>query len=245
MLTLGIDFAAQPKNTAICEIHWTQDAAFVTKMRCNVSDEALCELIGSSDKAGIDVPLGWPLGFVRSVRRYSAHRKWLGLTTKKLQFRSTDFFIHSKTGRWPLSVSSDRIGIATFRVANLIHQLGEEVNLDGSGKLVEVYPAAALRIWGYDATGYKKKDGAQKRCELAQKLVGRTAQWLHIRNEQNQLCNASDNALDALVAALVARASACRLTEPLPSALKRRAGIEGWIALPMENSLDLLCEKKA
>lgn len=50
----------------------------------------------------------------------------------------------------------------------------------------------------------------------------------------------SDHVLDAFVSALVARANAIGLTRPVPVALKRKAAKEGWIAVPLNGSLQML-----
>ncbi len=44
----------------------------------------------------------------------------------------------------PLSVSTDRIALPAMGAASLLSRLPERAPLDGSGVIVEVYPAAAL-----------------------------------------------------------------------------------------------------
>jgi predicted RNase H-like nuclease len=127
-----------------------------------------------------------------------------------------------------------------MRAASLIAQLGEPCARDGGGRIIEVYPAAALRIWNFDATQYKRKQGAERRCALLKNLRDHTRDWLRLREDAADLCRRDDNAFDAIIAALVARASALGLTEPIPEDMRRAANIEGWIALPMKGSLDKL-----
>ncbi|MCO7202637.1 hypothetical protein NH287_03815 [Microbacterium sp. CnD16-F] len=50
---------------------------------------------------------------------------------------------------------------------------------------------------------------------------------------------ASDDAFDAVVAALIARAHALRATHPVPPARTAQARREGWIALPATPLTDL------
>ena len=57
---------------------------------------------------------------------------------------------------------------------------------------------------------------------------------------ETELCLASDDAFDALVAALVARAVAAGLVEPIPGEERAAARKEGWIAVPREGSLERL-----
>ena len=71
MQTLGIDLAAQAKGTAACLITWATTTATVEFIEVGVTDDRLLELLPQADKAGIDVPLGWPNLFVEAVY---AHR---------------------------------------------------------------------------------------------------------------------------------------------------------------------------
>lgn len=112
MRTLGIDFAAQPKNTALYVIEWGRDTAEITKLACGVGDEQICEAIAGADKAGLDVPLGCPISFPNAIRTHSEHRPWPKASIRELRFRATDLFVQAKTRQWPLSVSTDRIGVA-------------------------------------------------------------------------------------------------------------------------------------
>ena len=103
--------------------------------------------------------------------------------------------------------------------------------------MVEVYPAAALRWWALPASGYK---GSKRRAELGQ-LVSRLMQvapWLHL-GEYEALCRHSDDAFDAVVAALIARAKALGgVTQP-PEQDRATAEGEGWIVLPTGSLNDL------
>jgi hypothetical protein len=111
------------------------------------------------------------------------------------------------------------------------------VQRDGSGKFVEVYPAAALTVWGFRGTGYKGPSGAGLRHKLVEKLLTRTAPWLRIPASARDLCEESDDALDSLVASLVTRAAAVGRCEPVTPGAEDRARREGWIALPVTGSL--------
>jgi hypothetical protein len=50
----------------------------------------------------------------------------------------------------------------------------------------------------------------------------------------------TDHAFDALICALVARANQRRLCQPIPPHLLAAAAREGWIAVPIPESLDRL-----
>lgn len=139
-----------------------------------------------------------------------------------------------------------------MRCAELLNALAPDRAIDrtGSGVAIEVYPAAALRQWGFDATGYKggKPEQQEKRQRLAEAIAEATASWLDLNAEERALVAASDDALvaasdhllDALVSALVARAAAVGLTVPIPDDALAVAATEGWIHLPRRQALAAL-----
>ena len=148
-----------------------------------------------------------------------------------------------RLGRWPLSVSSDLIAVPAMRAVRLLAEAaatGECIDRSGSGRFVEVYPAAALHIWDFPSRGYKHAKGAAVRAGLVSDLAERTRDWLAPSEEHWVQCTASDDMLDALVAALVARAAAIGRCEPIPTGDHELAQEEGWIALPETGSLNQL-----
>lgn len=240
MLTLGIDLASKPENTAACVIRWENGLAHVTRVVCDLSDDAILEFLQGVDKVGIDVPLGWPTEFVHAISKHHNLGPWPRIDRRRLRYRETDLFIHDKTGSWPLSVSTDRIGVTAMRAAALLGLVGEPVDRSGVGKIVEVYPAAALRIWAFNPDGYKGKKHQETRSSLVQTFLQRTDGWLRVHEKWRTACIDGDNEFDALIAALVARATAIGLVEPISPNYASRARTEGWIALPLAGSLDKL-----
>ena len=67
MRSLGIDLAAEPPDTAACEIIWLADGARGRVYTDRLDDDRLLALIESADKVGIDCPFGWPQSFVDAV----------------------------------------------------------------------------------------------------------------------------------------------------------------------------------
>jgi len=243
VITLGIDLASRPKGTAACAIEWLDDRARVAEVACGQDDDALVARIAAADKVGIDVPFGWPEAFVDAVARFHAGGAWPESPVTTLRYRETDRVVAARTGRWPLSVSTDLIGVPTFRAARLLARLaagGHAVDRRGAGRLVETYPAAALRIWGFESTGYKRREGRASLTALLQRIEARTRGWLDLGEAARRLCRASDDALDAVVAALVARAAALGLCDGPPAPLAEVAAREGWIALPAADALERL-----
>jgi hypothetical protein len=110
----------------------------------------------------------------------------------------------------------------------------------GSGKLIEAYPAAALRVWRLSCSGYKVRKGASARTELIRELRERTKPWLLAPQGFFEDANRDDNIFDSMIAALIGRASAVGLVYEIPGRLRRLARTEGWIHLPVPDSLDKL-----
>ena len=242
-VTLGVDLASQPKRTTICLIRWDRGSARVETLSMGATDADLHELFGRADKIGIDAPFGWPAPFTRAVAAYSAETVWPSTDVPRLRFRRTDEVAKEKLGRWPLSVSTDLIAVTAMRAVRLLAEAaatGETIDRSGGGRFVEVYPAAALHVWGFPSRGYKRAKGAEVRARLVSDLAKRTAGWLMLSEADWAGCTASDDILDALVAALVTRAAAIGRCERTPCEDRELASEEGWIALPKAGSLDQL-----
>lgn len=246
MRTLGIDLAAADKQTAAAIIDWCGSTARVESIESSVSDARLLELIHEADKTGIDVPLGWPEEFIEFITAHQNHEALPPYQRNRLWHRETDRFVYQHSKQRPLSVSADRIGITAMRASVLMATLasrGEVIDRTGQARIVEVYPAAALRVWGFACSGYKGPKCRDALCRLADDLSRRTTSWLDLNSTQER-CKKSDHVLDAVIAALVARAATCGLSHSVPHELQARARREGWIALPLPDSLQLLAARR-
>lgn len=242
--TIGIDLAAQPKETAACVVEWAGDAARIAYLGVGADDRVLLGLIDTHApaKVAIDAPFGWPAPFLRALTGFSTSGTWpIGEERRSLLFRTTDLVVKATTGRDPLSVSSDRIAICAMRCAGLLAAIRAHAGLDrtGGGLVAEVYPAAALRQWGFDPRGYKGAEPAkvEKRRELVGAVIASAGAWLAVTDEQQVLLAASDHLLDALVSALVGRAVELGRTLPIPEEHRALAASEGWIHLPERRPL--------
>lgn len=250
--TLGIDLASQPKNTAICTIEWADGAAEVKRLlhgraqREALDNDALrAELEAGHAKVAIDAPLGWPEPFVRALAAHRELDRWPQAPKATLERRCTDLFVIEQTGKRPLSVSTDRIAYCAMRCAVLLSGLDEP--RDGSGLVVEAYPDAALRCWlapsfeARPAPTYKGADAQDRREVLLTALLSVLGGAFSIAQTFQDACVASDDCLDALLCALVARAAERRRTvSPKTDEQRRLARIEGWIHLPEPDSLSEL-----
>ncbi len=209
------------------------------------SDETLLQALHGCDSAALDCPLGWPDAFLAFLIEHRdgvvTRREGAGVAWRRdLSQRATDQHVQRTSGVRPLSVSADRIGAVAMRAAGLQSALAEQgrpVERAG-GWLVEVYPAAALKHWGLAHQSYKSKAKAESRAVLVTELVERTRPWLDWAGH-DETCRASDDALDAVLCAVLARLTAFGRTDPAPDELRDRASREGWIHLPTDDRLDL------
>lgn len=194
-------------------------------------------------------------------------------TPERLRYRLTDQLVHDivaqdrGTSIWPLSVSSDRIAVCAWRCARMLsrysaldnwqldrvgvpsstdvdndHGLQSVASVASHG-IVEVYPAAALALWGLPHKGYKTTSAATATtaCNQRGAIVGhleRTAgSWLLLSKEVREACIDSDDAMDALISSLVACAAATGRTCGPSLEQLEAARREGWIHLPSQESL--------
>lgn len=237
MLTAGVDLAADTKKTALATIRWSAGRAVVEQVVLGASDELIVEAAASADLTGIDCAFGWPDDFVEFVRRHAAGER-VDLTRdrgmdwrRRLAYRETDRDILRRTGRSPLSVATDRLGLTAMHCAALLDAIADRIGpvaRSGSGRVAEVYPGAALRVWGLSRPNYKVD--AAVRGEAVFRLL-QLAPWLELGPAEHDMVR-SDDAFDAVIAALIARAHAVGGTHPVPPELREQADREGWIALP-------------
>lgn len=236
MRTLGVDMAAQPAHTAVCLLEWRDGGVDVLLDRLGAPDDLLVELATGVDVVGVDCPLGWPDAF---VRRIAAHHRFeppgAPAAPADLRMRATDHVTHERIRRPPLSVSTDKLGIVALRWIDVMARIGgPSLDRTGSDRVVETYPGGSLTCWGIDHRGYKRgAEAAGRREEIAAALRAGIGIGLDVPT-------ATDDQLDAFVCALTARAFALGLVDPIPPDATARATREGWIRLPLPDSLPRL-----
>jgi len=239
VLTAGVDLSAEPKGTALAVVEWLSGSAILRELRLGVSDEPVLEIASRVDKLGIDCALGWPedfISFLNAQKDFSTPHYFDGGMDwrRQLSYRETDRHARELTGRWPLSVSTDRLGLTAMRAAGLLSKLarsGVTIDRTGAGLIAEVYPGATLRLWGFDTQGYRTS--AESRAALLANLL-QSAPWFDPGDFDEHMVNSCD-AFDAVVASLATRAVATGSYHQPSQEQSARAAVEGWICLPTTN----------
>ena len=237
MITAGIDLAAEPKATALALIEWSNGQAELQGLFLGVDDQQLVKLTKGANKIGIDCAFGWPVEFFEFLTQHmNPNQKPKGIDgamdwRRTLSHRETDREVRKLTGRWPLSVSTDRLGLTAMRNAGLLaryQEAGVNVDRSGDGTACEVYPGATLRLWCFDTSGYRTSIQAREAL-LEQLKTG--APWLDLAGFEEQMLSSTD-CFDAVIAALAARAVALSAYSKPTNQQRAKAKIEGWICLP-------------
>jgi predicted nuclease with RNAse H fold len=245
MLVAGVDFASQESKTAVCVLEWSEGRARLENLAVGASDHEILKVIENLEKVGIDVPLGWPMAFAKAIFENSQSGTWPSgyrhSENEPFRFRQTDLWVWREvTKRPPLSVSADRIALPAMRAAAILSTMQVRPPRDGSGLVVEVYPAAALHRWGLTSSGYKGPEKIHVRKTLLDHLLEETASWLSIPSDAVDAFVTNDDAFDALIAAIVALMAGLGQTEPIPMEHQASSLREGWIAIPRMDSLACL-----
>lgn len=235
---LGIDLAANPKQTGMAVLREFDGALKLESTAVGVSDIQIVEAVHAADGTGVDVPIGWPSRFVELLQDHAAQRLPPPEATdanwrRGLALRATDMAVHRRTGLTPLSVSANLIAYPAFRWAGIEAMLrsdGIDTSRDGSGAVAEVYPAAALYRWGLPHRGYKGAQQTAVRHRMVEAIATVFPEFDWQGFEASAI--ADDNVLDAVLAALVAHQIAQGNCEGPDEDERKVACVEGWIWLP-------------
>ena len=188
----------------------------------------------------LDAPLGWPIHFVEAVVAHENRERWPGTKNRRsLTHRRTDDMVRDKGWGRPMSASADLLGHVAMRCALLQRDWaevwGSAAPRDGTGPLIETYPAAALRAWDLPTGGYKGRahDAGRGRIGIFDALAEATTGWLDSAPIRSA-CIDSDHTLDAFISALNAIAARAGATHGPESVEDHHcATLEGWIHVPI------------
>ena len=115
------------------------------------------------------------------------------------------------------------------------------LGVGAAGAVGVVLPRAAGRAGGPRTRRYKGGANATVRHQLIDPLIA-AAPWLNLGNHE-QSCRRSDHILEAVIAALNARAAALGQTTTAAAEQLDAARIEGWIALPTDKLADFVQDR--
>lgn len=233
--TWGLDLSTSPRKTAAVALDWGAGIARVTNVIRPLTAPAIIDLIADSgdEPWAVDVPFGWPDRFVAlmadrargplAMSKLPPVDTWNDWRTRQIAQRRTDEFLttQSRIRTRPLPASFQMLG-ATAAMwvlieAELAHR-GIFIDRSGiSGHICETYPRAALAAWGHRQSG-----------KTYLPTLERLFPFLSV-SEGWRTALANDDACDALVCALVARAHSLGRTLPPPDEDLDAACREGWI----------------
>jgi len=269
MWTIGVDIASENSRTAICCIDWGGSGAKVVHLRVDkMTNKEIIEEIqtlrsaGQPCDIGIDAPFSFPISFLNAVQAMAKGKTPPGTTDV---WRLTEQYLKSHLSIQPLSSTASLItNTVTGRCLPVRYALAGSAYTDLLGyttRIFEVYPASALISWKVPVRAEKgepsyKQSGSAgdkaRECVLKHLFGTSTASgsgsWLHVPSPSpmDLLC-ATDDAIDALVCALVAKIAGDpgRPTEPAKTHPFTRAELkqikqEGWIHVPPFSSLKAL-----
>lgn len=226
-LLIGVDCAAQAKNTGLARGISSTSAAGVTVLEtCRASSEASAATIVAGWIDGcervllaLDSPLGWPVALGEALAAHQAG--WpLPRTANEMFRRFTDDHIYARLGRRPLEVAADRIARAAHATLAFLEDLRKAIDApiqlvwsttwhDRVG-VIEVYPAAT-RL----ALGAPKGPGSL--AGLERRLQFRTD------------APSCEHERDAVVCLIAAAEFLAGRAEPPPLEAMPRVCQEGWI----------------
>jgi len=210
---IGVDCAAQDKNTGLALGHFDRHGCNVSKVvhgnSVNSVAGTISEWITENQPTliSMDAPLGWPAPLGECLHSHNAG-EYVVLESDILFSRITDKIVRRKTRKKPLEVGADKIARATRSALALLNNLraltGNPIPLlttkpimDGRICAIEVYPAATLTVKGFLQPKYKDKKELQKRRSILNSLETQ----LNITADRNLIENNHD-VLDAVICIL-------------------------------------------
>jgi predicted nuclease with RNAse H fold len=253
MMTWGVDLSVNLADTGVCALTWERERVVAAFPEARTDDDLVDIVAARGDVVGLDVPLGWPVEFAAAVGRYMAapDAPWTEdpgpFTASYPRLRATDRFA-TELGRRrgvrirPMSVAADKLAAPAMKAAWILTaaaRRGAVLDRTGiTGRALEAYPAAAVQVWDLRLPAYRNQpvaaqaDAVAACCEQVAARAGFPITGLEAAR--------TDHQLDALLCALVARAARLGMTVPPPAGLQQVAALEGWIHVPVEDSLPRL-----
>jgi hypothetical protein len=269
--TLGIDIASERSRSGLVWLRWDPEPRVERVQVGSQTLDAVAQEMGGVLADGepgwvaIDAPFGFPSAFTAAVSEL--HRDGRVSASGELTWRRTEEIVRARQqevgfNRAPLSTVSQMITGTVVRCAELLGRVQPDGPIDKiglTGRVVETYPIACLRVWGLlnpaaldgvpadvQPADYKKAKAAKATREancgaLFDRMTELVPSIGDLEGPDRRVLRTSDDAIDALVCALVAGVVArtpvgTSTTAPPPEDLEL-AEAEGWIHLPSVKQL--------
>jgi len=249
MRVIGLDWAVSPcDRAAIVMERATNGQIRVTSCVSPVEDSTAIEFCTSADHnvVAVDIPFSWPLEFTQFVSKWkvSSDDSPTPPSSVNFRYRSTDRFVHSKTNKWPLSVSTNLFALGARQWALIVHEneLHRKIDVVGNfsadvdaPRIIEVYPGATLRA--FENTHLLNISGSAKRIvEAGESVSEKTFSYKSDEVVRRSLVNAIVRGFnidieDSLVDTVVSVGRKDHATDALLAALTAiiyGGGVVGW-----------------
>lgn len=249
---VGVDWATESKKRAAVELATQSGVLILVKVVQPFSDADAGSTLKDPglDVVAVDTPFGWPKDFTGFVSAWSASSGGTPPpTSQSFSLRTTDLVVRQETGKQPLSVSADRIGLCARSWVNVVtaEKVADRIDVGQrpapERPVIEVYPGASLKVFAkHSNSKVDDADFKKKRASREAALKGLSS--VFGVQDPNQLTNMligvgdeDSDAADAFLAALTALA----YLGQLPGWSVRRpashelalAETEGWIFFPV------------
>jgi predicted RNase H-like nuclease len=234
---IGIDCATKAKKIGLARGFYQLGKTDICEVMIDPDCESIINRIVSwialapFTLIAIDAPLGWPDALCNELSKHTAGQ-FISEQPDWLFRRETDRIIRKEINKKPLEIGADRIARtahAALSILEEIHQrTGSDIPLaweplkEPGIYAIEVYPAATIKSYGIDVSGYKKLANRVARKQMTESLrniIGLSA--------ETSLMVDNDNALDAAIC-ILAGADFLNRKVIIPTNMQL-ALKEGWI----------------
>lgn len=238
---IGVDCATTPEKTGLALAVPAEDGWRLANARSGRGidpAEQVAEWVHGAENPllCLDAPLGWPVALSRAL---AGHRAGMALetTADRLFHRQCDDFIQARTGCRPMEVGANFIARTARSALALLGQVREITGRSlpllwhreagEAGGVIEVYPAATLRMHGLPWRRYKRVSEADQR----RRIVEGWSEYLEPPPFESPEAERLVGQADVLDAAncVVAGLDFIRGEAMLPPRLDEDLAVEGWI----------------
>lgn len=213
---IGVDCAVQFKNVGLALGYFDGQQAHLQAVSGGHSEAIAIQTILDWIPAdcptllALDAPLGWPAALGEVLNTHQAGGSIAAKNPNLMFRRLTDRVVKCAVGKQSLDIGADRIARTAYAALNLLQQLREDTGQaipviwqpvrDLVCGAIEVYPAATLKAYDIDSTGYKRRDGHQARERMLQQL----SQIINLQcgSSDTSRMKENDDALDAAICVL-------------------------------------------